>query len=271
MILTDACLPLKVFLMLTLKLVSILLVFVAGFSSGLLPLRMGRRASSGHLFGIGNACAGGVFLGVGLIHMLPDASSGFAAVLPQMTYPLAPLICAVGFGLFLMMEKVFLGETVAATEGVAAAANPLTAYSLAVVLSVHSLIAGVALGAERTHVQVLVLLAAIMAHKGAAAFALGVTLHRSEMPSRRAFGVIGFFACMTPLGIALGTGLEEFLSGRQATLFTSFFDALAAATFLYVAAVDILSQEFAPPERSGPKFAGFGFGLAVAALVAIWT
>ena len=270
MILTGAGPRLKVFLMLTLKLVSLLLVFVAGFFSGLLPLRMGRSASGGHFFGIGNACAGGVFLGVGLIHMLPDASAGFAAVLPQMTYPLAPLICAVGFGLFLMMEKVFLGETVAATEGVAIAA-PLTAYSLAVVLSVHSLIAGVALGAERTHVQVLVLLAAIMAHKGAAAFALGVTLHRSGMPSRRAFGVIGFFACMTPLGIALGTGLEEFLSGRQATLFTSFFDALAAATFLYVAAVDILSQEFAHPERSGLKFAGFGFGLAVAALVAIWT
>jgi len=59
--------------MLTLKLVSVLLVFAAGFFSGLLPLRMGRSASGGHWFGIGNACADGIFLGVGLIHVLPDA------------------------------------------------------------------------------------------------------------------------------------------------------------------------------------------------------
>ncbi len=257
--------------MLTLKLVSLLLVFAAGFSSGLLPLRMGRSASGGHWFGIGNACAGGIFLGVGLIHMLPDASAGFAAMLPQVTYPLAPLICAVGFGLFLLLEKVFLSRTVAAVEATAVAVSPMTAYSLAVVLSVHSLIAGLALGAERAHVQVLILLAAIMAHKGAAAFALGVTLHRSGMPARRLQAVIALFACMTPLGIAVGTGLDALLSGRQATLFTSVFDALAAATFLYVAAVDILPHEFAHRDRAGLKFAGFGFGLGVAALVAIWT
>lgn len=257
--------------MLTLKLVSILLVFAAGFFSGLLPLRMGRSASSGPLFGIGNACAGGIFLGVGLIHMLPDATQGFASLLPQMTYPLAPLICAFGFGLFLLMEKVFLGKSVAAIEEPGVAVSSMTAYSLAVVLSVHSLIAGLALGAERTHGQALILLAAIMAHKGAAAFALGVALHRSGMPSRRIAGVIAVFVCMTPLGIAVGTGLDEFLSGREAVLFTSVFDALAAATFLYVAAVDILSHEFAHRDRAGLKFVGFSFGLGVAALVAVWT
>lgn len=257
--------------MLTLKLVSILLVFAAGFFSGLLPLRMGRIASGGHWFGIGNACAGGIFLGVGLIHMLPDATQGFACLLPQMAYPLAPLICAIGFGLFLLMEKVFLGGSAAVIKGAGVAVNPLTAYSLAIVLSVHSLIAGLALGAERTHGQALILLAAIMAHKGAAAFALGVTLHRSGMPSRRTAGVIALFACMTPLGIAVGAGLDELLSGREALLFTSVFDALAAATFLYVAAMDILSHEFAHRDRAGLKFVGFSFGLAVAALVAIWT
>lgn len=257
--------------MLTLKLVSILLVFAAGFFSGLLPLRIGRSASGGHWFGIGNACAGGIFLGVGLIHMLPDATQGFASLLPQMTYPLAPLICAVGFGLFLLMEKVFLRGSVTAIGDAGLTVSPMTAYSLAIVLSVHSLIAGLALGAERTHVQALILLAAIMAHKGAAAFALGVALHRSGMPSRRIAGIIAVFACMTPRGIAVGTGLGDFLSGRQAVLFTSVFDALAAATFLYVAAVDILSHEFANRDRAGLKFAGFTFGLAVAALVAIWT
>ncbi len=59
--------------MLTLKLLSVLLVSAAGFFSGLLPLRIERSTSSGHLFGIGNACADGIFLWVGLIHVLPDA------------------------------------------------------------------------------------------------------------------------------------------------------------------------------------------------------
>jgi len=71
-------------------------------------------------------------------------------------------------------------------------------------------------------------------------------------------------------GIAVGTGLDEFLSGREAVLFTSVFDALAAATFLCVAAVDILSHEFAHRDRAGLKFVGFSFGLAVAAPAAIW-
>lgn len=256
--------------MLLLKTTAILLVFVTGLLGGLLPLRIGRRVSSQHLFAVGNACAGGIFLGVGLIHMLPDASRGLAAVVPGLAYPLVSLICAVGFGLFLMMEKVLLGEPTAAGELSATAVNPLTAYSLAVVLSVHSVIAGVALGAERTHIQVVVILAAIMAHKGSAAFALGVILHRSGVAPRRGYGVIAFFSAMTPLGIAVGTALSHLLTGRTAIFFTSFFNALAAATFLYIATIDILSQEFARREQSWSKFSAFGFGLAVAALVAIW-
>ncbi len=147
----------------------------------------------------------------------------------------------------------------------------LAPYVLALVLSVHSIIAGIALGAESSAITSAAPFIAILAHKGLAGFALGVSLHRGHVDRPRAVGLIAFLATMTPLGIAIGAVLGALLSGKGAAWFEGIFDALAAGTFLYIAVIDIVESEFAKPGDAGAKFAMVLLGIAAMAVVAIWT
>lgn len=144
-------------------------------------------------------------------------------------------------------------------------------YVLLLVLSVHSVITGIALGTETRIVQASVILIAVLAHKGTAAFALGVSMLRTGMERRRFTRMIFLFSSTTPLGIILGIGVISLVTGRAAQGFEALFDALAAGTFLYVAVVDIIEEEFSKSHNQWIKFGLVAAGLGMMALVAIWT
>ena len=108
-------------------------------------------------------------------------------------------------------------------------------------LSVHSVIAGMALGLQPEAAAVLVVMFGILFHKGSAAFALIVTAHAAG--NRALWQTLAFFSVMTPLGILLGTVAGEVLEGRAAILFEGSFNAIAAGTFIYVAVMDVLDAE----------------------------
>ena len=61
------------------------------------------------------------------------------------------------------------------------------------------------------------------------------------------------------------------LSGRAEAIFEASFDALAAGSFLYVALLDILQDEFSRERHRLTKFILVLAGLGVMAVVAIWT
>jgi zinc transporter 1/2/3 len=253
------------------KVVAFFVIFATGLLGGLLSKWLSDSAKSELLFSLGNAFAGGVFLGAGLIHMLPDAQAGFRA-LTGSDYPWFALVCCAGFLLILFLEKVLVHHG-HSHEGMAAQADDLSVspYVLMVVLSLHSVITGIALGTEGRIVQAAVILIAVTAHKGTAAFALAVSLLRNSATLRRLAGLVGLFSLMTPLGILLGMGFMKVLSGPAEQMFEAGFDGLAAGTFLYVALLDILEKEFADPLHRPLKFAWVFAGLAVMAIVAIWT
>jgi solute carrier family 39 (zinc transporter), member 1/2/3 len=255
------------------KLLYICVVGLMGIVAGLWPILASPQLRYERYFSLGNAFGGGVFLGAALIHLLPDAIDSLNSLLgPSLQYPLASLICASGFLLVLLIEKVIIAEGEA---GMVNAVNvrryALAPYVLALVLSVHSIIAGIALGAESSAITSAALFIAIMAHKGVAGFALGVSLRRAHIVRPHAVGLIAFFATMTPLGIAVGAILGALLSGRGAEWFEGIFDALAAGTFLYIAVIDIVESEFAKQGDAGAKFAMVLLGIAVMALIAVWT
>ena len=54
------------------KIIAVVVIFLVGISSGLLPLRFAVSKGEQLLFSIGNSLAGGIFLGAGLLHLLPD-------------------------------------------------------------------------------------------------------------------------------------------------------------------------------------------------------
>lgn len=251
-----------------LKLISSVVIFVSGLIGGLLPLRLDDSERSRRLLSLGNGFSGGIFLGAGLIHMLGDAQRGFASITD--TYPFAFLIAGGGFLAILFLEMVALQgrEDVGAMSG---GKNAIYPFLLTIVLSVHSLIAGTALGLEGSIAASLALLVAIIAHKGSAAFALGVSLRSARFPRRRLITTVAMFSCMTPIGVLTGLAFSRALSGQTAVILEAVFDALAAGTFVYVAVLDIIDESFAEKVDLGIKFALLTAGFLGMALLAVWT
>lgn len=251
--------------LMTVRIVAIVVIFLTGLAGGLLPLWVGYTPRTQRIFSLGNALSAGIFLSAGLIHMLPDAERNLRGALGE--FPAASLIAVIGFFIVLLVERVL-----ARGEAELGEAKPgVYAYILALVLSVHSLIAGTALGAERSTTGMLVIFIAIIAHKGSAAFALGVSMFRGGVPRTRIPRTIGIFAAMTPIGIVLGSVLASLLSGHAALLFEGAFDALAAGTFIYVAVLDVIGEEFALPGDRLAKFVLASTGAVVMALIGVWT
>jgi zinc transporter 1/2/3 len=136
---------------------------------------------------------------------------------------------------------------------------------------VHSLIAGTALGLEGSMAASFAILVAIVAHKGSAAFALGVSLEAARFGRRRLLTIVAFFSCMTPLGVLLGSWFAHALEGRTTLLLEAVFDSLAGGTFVYVAVLDIIDDAFADKVDLGAKFAALLLGFLGMALLAVWT
>ena len=263
--------------MIGVKLVFLLAILAAGALGGAMPLRQRGEIQTGRLLSWGNAFAAGIFLGAGLVHLLPDAAEAWTGL--GWSYPMAYLLAACGFVLMLLVEHVLLPETAhemvhaPSDERFAELREPrggLAAYAVLTALSVHSFVAGLALGAEPEFAGALVIFLALMAHKSMEGFALGVSLVRNQLARRRAWGLLAVFSVATPLGILAGTGLGETLEGPTQLGFEATFLALAAGTFAYVATLDIMRDEFLEPGGRWSKWLLVSGGIGLMGLLAIW-
>lgn len=264
--------------MLAIKLVLLVALLAAAVLGGAIPLRSGRSGEASRFLGLGNAFAAGIFLGAGLIHMLPDAAEAWRALPPD--YPMAYLLCAVAIVALLLAEHVVLGER--AHEAVHAppaerfahlvehGQSLLPAYAVLTALSIHSFLAGLALGAQSELAGALVIFVAIAAHKSTAGFALGVSLVRKQMPLRRAWGLLWLFAAATPVGILTALLFDAALTAPAQRYAEATILALAAGTFAYVATFDILRDEFHEPHDRWSKWLCLTAGTAAMALLALW-
>ena len=93
-----------------------------------------------------NAMAGGFLLGAGLFHFLPDAHRHFELLYPHHIFPYGSAIAAAGFTAVLSIERLLFDPTAHAMEHGAKGTAPV----VAIVLSIHALVSGMAVGAERT-------------------------------------------------------------------------------------------------------------------------
>jgi zinc transporter 1/2/3 len=186
----------------------------------------------------------------------------------DLDFPLGYVIAVLGFLAVLYVELVYL----AGRRSLEDADDPtVTAYALIVILSLHSILAGAALGTENTLIGSFVIFLAIMAHKGAAAFALGVQFQRSGFERTRYTRLILLFSTMAPLGIILGAGLDHMFEESRGRLFEGIFDCLAAGTFLYIAIIELIGKEFAAQKALGSKlFLMLSIGLGLMAAITIW-
>lgn len=244
-----------------LKLLYTIIIFFVTLTAGLYPFIRKQQAKV-FQSQIGEALAAGVFLGAGLIHMLGDAASGFDAL--HYDYPLASLLCGGTFLFFLLLEHI--GKDIYHHHGSTAS----FAILATIMLSIHSFLAGSALGVSGSAVMALLIFLAIVAHKWAASFALSIQINKSYLPLRIAVLLFTIFACMLPLGVIFGATARTYLSSYP--IVEPVFSSLAAGTFLYLGTLHGLER--AVLVKDCCKLKAFSFviiGFALMAIVAIWT
>jgi zinc transporter 1/2/3 len=115
----------------------------------------------------------------------------------------------------------------------------MTPYILLIALSIHGLFEGIALGIQSNLKETIFLALAIVSHKWAEAFTLGVSFYKSNTEKWSIIKMICLFAIFTPIGITIGM----ILVGKN-SLVVGIFLSLAAGTFLYISASEVIVEEF---------------------------
>lgn len=246
------------------KAVAGLLIFITSLAAVIYPLKVRANPTHHHALELGDALASGIFLGAALFHMLPNAIHEFSYALNDVHYPLAELFCAAGFLLLLFFERL---------SSRAAGEHDITTlpYVIAIIIIIHSLIEGTALGVNTSFATASIIFLAIIAHKSSESFALAVTLNRSQLSFSHILTLITIFAIMTPLGISIGTTVTQFLQFKTGQLLTAGFNAFAAGTFLYMSTLHHINHHHKANENEGLfEFSILMLGLSIMALLAIW-
>eukprot|EP01126_Amoeba_proteus_P061425 TRINITY_DN8246_c0_g3_i3.p1 TRINITY_DN8246_c0_g3~~TRINITY_DN8246_c0_g3_i3.p1 ORF type:complete len:276 (+),score=50.76 TRINITY_DN8246_c0_g3_i3:171-998(+) len=224
------------------KLESTGIIFSVSFLGGVLPLK---RQSSVSFLQLGNCFGGGVFLSAALLHMFPESVEGFSS-LGNYYERHAYIFFIVGLLIPFFVERVLISSHSHSHLGTTEDkfSSTISAYFFMFALSVHSLIEGMALGVQSDFQGTSTILWAIVAHKFFAAVALGISLLKGNLNVGRYLQMIATFCLTTPIGAGLGVAMSSFLEMGLHTFFSQMAKALASGTFVYVALVEVLTQEF---------------------------
>jgi len=245
----------------------ILIIFLCGCIGGAIPylIRHYNKAEIWLLYG--DAFAKGIFLGAGLIHLLPDAVEDLSQNLPTINYPLTFLICSASIFLIQFLEQG-LKHVFQINKS---QPHIWISYLLLTLLSIHSLITGVALGIATEFGVFITLTIAILAHKGTAAFALANNMQKNHITGKKAIQLILLFSVMTPIGIVFGDIINLYLHTQLGNILQGVFNAIAAGTFIYIASFSQLEHEGIQKHISSwSQYGFFGLGIVVMAIEALW-
>ncbi len=228
--------------------------FLVILFSGALPLTW---KLEGRLFDLFLSFGAGVLLSAAFLHMIP-------ASIPALG-PSTGVFLLGGYLLMTVIERF----TMAHPCGEHACASHRIGLVALFGLSVHSVIAGMALGVGLTgaHVDLstsFALLAAILVHKVPETLALMSLLAVSGFKGTRGLGMLLLFAMMGPSGIILGSLIKA-----EDTLFLNGALAVSAGTFLYIASSDLLPHLHKKMKDEWVNFVAFLVGLCVLAFEAM--
>ncbi len=268
-----------------LKVIFSVLVFISGGAGVLIPWALNDGAPGERFMAWGDTFAGGVLAGAGLVHLLSGGADGFRSLAIGLNYPLAFVLAGAGFLLILLIEGVIVADPDPSAsplhcgsrgasheigpQAYTAGSHPFV-FVLLLVLSVHSIIVGMALGAQSSPAMALIVFIAIMAHKSMAGFALGVSYRRAGSSLWRACPVAIFFSSMSPVGILAATSVDALVSSGARQWFEAVFDSVGAGTFLYIATLDIFRTEFELPGDRWQKWLLATSGFGIMAVLARW-
>ena len=237
-------------------------IFLLTITAGLLPLKIIKTKTS--LLYLGDAFASGVFLSAALLHLLPEADKGFQQILTNHTYPIAQLICVITFILLSIMERSVL------TYGKHhfSDSKTIAPFLLVLLLSVHSLVEGAAIGTGFSLAETSMIFFAVIAHKGSESFALAVNLNRYSLSTKNIQKIITIFSFITPLGIFVASLIMYVLQTRAGSALGATLNAITAGTFLYLGTEHMVEKT--KSFESPIEILALLLGITLMALVAIW-
>ena len=126
----------------------------------------------------------------------------------------------------------------------------LSGFIMLLALSIHGMFECLALGIQTSLQNTLFLFIALMIHKWAEAFALGIFFVQAKLTKKNYFLLIIFFSLIGPIGVLLGillsTTASDFLEGILLSI--------SSGTFLYVACSEVIVEEFSTPIKRYLKF-----------------
>lgn len=247
------------------KVVAAGLIFLISLVTVIYPLRKRSALQHPESVELGEALASGIFLGAAFFHMLPEAITSFSRLHGiDNRYPIPEFICIGGFLLLLFLERL---SFIRCTTHQSRHAVP---YILVIILTIHAVIEGAALGIMTTLSGTVMLLIAIIAHKGSESFALCVTLIRHALPIRHVITIIAIFSLMTPFGIGIGALINRYAYIGNGELAEAIFNAFAAGTFLYISTLHHVRFHQHTEETQGlQEFACLLSGLVMMAATAL--
>jgi len=300
------------------KLLSMFIMFAMIMVTGNLPLRWERFRKSSTIISLASAFSGGLFLGVGILHLLPEAAESFEKGLDT-EFPWANFICVVCFAFILFIEKVVFASFIHHDHGhghdedghahipllpskenkenniintddaddidqkkaqrkssvihqVAKEAkrssigsfhekepklSKFTPYILQIAIGIHATFEGLAIGIAPDYAGCLGIALAVVCHKWAEGLTLGLAFFKADVDLKMSTIMIAIQAVMNPLGIFVGW----ILSGKGYVI-TGIFQSISAGTFLYIAAGEVIVNEFNLKRHRFLKFVLFCVALA---------
>lgn len=236
-------------------------VFLLTIIMGFIPLKIAKH--NVNFLSLCDAFASGIFLGASLLHLLPDAVVKFNTVYNS-SYPLVYLICITTCIFLVIIERgifIYNNQRVADNKVV-------IPIFLILLLSIHSLVEGAAIGINTSLLEALTIFFAVFAHKGSESFALTVNLHRFGFSIKNIQQIIILFSFITPLGVFIASYIIYATETASGNLLTAYFNAIAAGTFLYLGTEHLFKSE-----RSFAKISeimALILGVGLMALIAIW-
>ena len=133
--------------------------------------------------------------------------------------------------------------------------SSITPYILLIALSVHGVFEGIALGVMNTIKECSILFSAIILHKWAAAFALGISFYKSGTETDLFIKMIIIFTSFGPLGMIIGMIFSD-----AGNLMKGIMLSISGGTFIYVAASEVIVEEFSLSKKTNIKFMWFLIG-----------
>ena len=193
-------------------------LLVVGLAGGLLPLLVKWNDRRLH---IALALSTGIFLGAVFLHMLPELPD----VIDDAT--LAGVLA-----IYFLESLVFRTHDHDDVHR-----HTAVGYATLAGLSLHAFTVGISLSVPGLSTPIMV---GVLFHKFFESFSLTSVFQLAHFTQKKVVTLITLFACITPLGLLLGSKILPQLSPNA----TAIAVALAVGTFLYVCLTELLPEVF---------------------------